>query len=226
VFEVLKLAGLHNVWTIVETRDEGLKQLGRKGGGGDGTATLLMALGAIGVAAGIFGIAMYFYPEFIPLSLVTKKTGWVIALIGAALGLFAGTICFSKGTGARQKAGIFFAVAGIVILILGILNPPPGQPGSPKKSDDGGESATGGGPAKNEAGSDDAKPENKKKGRQHDDDESTAEGAKSTDPPPKEGESAPVDAAEGAGEPPKEGGAADKPALGKLKGLFKGKKDR
>jgi anti-anti-sigma factor len=128
VFEVLKLAGLHKVWTIVETRDEGVKQLGVKvravraassgeggapaGGGGMGLAAL--GLGAVvGAGAGLF---LLLTP-----GIVSQKIALVIEFGFAALALVAGTVTAARDTGTRQKLGIAVVAASVVVVLAGIL---------------------------------------------------------------------------------------------------------
>jgi anti-anti-sigma factor len=57
VFEVLKLAGLHKVWTVVETREQSVKALGKRpaaaAGGGSRTALVVGIIALLAVVAGV-----------------------------------------------------------------------------------------------------------------------------------------------------------------------------
>jgi len=56
VFEVLQLAGLHKVWTVVETREQSVKALGKRpaaiGGGGNRMMLVAVAVILLAVVAG------------------------------------------------------------------------------------------------------------------------------------------------------------------------------
>lgn len=141
VFEVLKLAGLHKVWTIVDTRDEGVKQLGVKvravraassgeggtpaGGGGIGLAVL--GLGAV-VGAGV-GLFLLLTP-----GIVSEKIALVIEFGFAALALVAGTVTAARDTGTRQKLGIAIVAASVVVVLAGILLSGEGAERQPRAS--------------------------------------------------------------------------------------------
>jgi anti-anti-sigma factor len=169
VFEVLKLAGLHTVWTIVETREEGLKRLGRRGvsagGGGDASGSGLIALGAVGAVGALVGLGLMMAGA----SIGHPKVPMLIAFGFAALGLFAGTMSASKQTGTQQKLGIAFVVASVAVLLLGILNMPSGVAAPPQGAIP---PAGGGGTPANVAA--DA-PEKKSKSRSQEEDGETSE---------------------------------------------------
>ena len=64
VYEVLKLAGLHNVWVIVESREEGYSKLGVSGsrsvssGEGGSSGKALIITGTVALIAAIVGLVM------------------------------------------------------------------------------------------------------------------------------------------------------------------------
>lgn len=61
VFEVLKLAGLHKVWTIVDTKEQGIKALGKRAPSPDGGGnTWVMIAGGIVLLIIVAGIAFWF----------------------------------------------------------------------------------------------------------------------------------------------------------------------
>ncbi len=61
VFEVLKLAGLHNVWSIVETREQAVAELGMGSvfRGGGGTGKVMKLVGIVVVLAAVGGAAYW-----------------------------------------------------------------------------------------------------------------------------------------------------------------------
>ncbi len=60
VFEVLKLAGLHKVWTVVETKEQGIKALGKRAPKTDGGSnTTVMIAGGIVLLIVVAGIAFW-----------------------------------------------------------------------------------------------------------------------------------------------------------------------
>lgn len=125
VFEVLKLAGLSNVWTIVATREEGLKQLGKRpaavgAAGGDGGSGMAL-IGAVGVIGALVGLALMWKGIGAP------KVPMAITFGFAALGLFGGTMSASKGSGTQQTLGIGVVIASVAALLVGIVAMPTGQ---------------------------------------------------------------------------------------------------
>ncbi len=130
VFEVLKLAGLHKVWTIVETREEGLKQLGMKarpagslsgGGAAGGSSTGMVVLGIIGVVGAVGGLGLLLSGE-----IVEPKVALAISIGSAALGLIMGTVIAARDVGTRQMLGIGVVVASVVAVLAGVLLMPAG----------------------------------------------------------------------------------------------------
>jgi len=123
VLEVLKLAGLTKVWTIVETRQEGLKQVGGRmsavGGSSGATGFLVLALLALAAA----GAGLYF--------LITKTTvetniALAMSLGGSALCLVFGTILAMKSQGALRIVGAIILVLGFAAGITSVLKLPQG----------------------------------------------------------------------------------------------------
>jgi anti-anti-sigma factor len=132
VFEVLKLAGLTKLWTIVENRDKAYAALGVKrravstpssgGGGGNG----LLVAGIIGTLGAIVGLALQFSPQ----PLVTHKIALLIDVGFAALGMIVGTMLLVNQTGARRNVGIAL-LAICLIAVLGGIVISPEQSGAP-----------------------------------------------------------------------------------------------
>ncbi|HUG89472.1 MAG TPA: STAS domain-containing protein [Planctomycetaceae bacterium] len=107
VMEVLRIAGLHSLWTIVETREEAIDALGaspqaetRKR-----ETRFLTWVGPLAVTAAAAGLALLILKvDFVPRTVaVGLALGW------SALGALAGTITFARSTGGSR------AVGGIVV---------------------------------------------------------------------------------------------------------------
>lgn len=130
VFEVMKLAGLHTVWTIVGTRDEAVQALGvraKTGGGEQG-----IALTALGLVA-ILGAAVGLYLLMSPTEIVQSKIALVIVFVAGIAGVIAGMVSVMKESGWQQKFGMFVIAASVLIGVTGILNLPDGLGAPPKQ---------------------------------------------------------------------------------------------
>ncbi|MEX0704844.1 MAG: STAS domain-containing protein [Planctomycetales bacterium] len=137
VLEVLQLAGLHKIWTIVETREEGFRELGvagQRGGGPPGAAQGVAVL-AVGMAAAVGAVA--------GLGLLLSRTEAVPAAVSvgitlgcALLALVAGSVITVRDREpGRRIMGVVMVVAGLASILVGILNipgrtPPPAEPGA------------------------------------------------------------------------------------------------
>ena len=139
VYEVLKLAGLTDVWTIVNTREEGFKALGRAGGGRVGSAASgqSAALAVVAIVAAIGAAFGYFAGSGSPPMLDPMLAGGitvVFSLIGVVLGIMA----------VLQQANAT-RVLGIVVLLIcaaagfssasAFLSQSPASPAVESKSD-------------------------------------------------------------------------------------------
>jgi anti-anti-sigma factor len=134
VFEVLKLAGLTKLWTIVENRDKAYAALGVKrrsvsakesGGGGGGGGNGLLVAGIIGTLGAIIGLALQFSPQ----QLVTHKIALLIDVGFAALGMIVGTMLLVNQTGARRNVGIALLAICLIAVLGGIVvSPEPSTP--------------------------------------------------------------------------------------------------
>jgi anti-anti-sigma factor len=128
VFEVLKLAGLTKLWTIVENRDKAYAALGvkrrsvsaRESGGGGGGGNGLLVAGIIGTLGAIIGLALQFSPQ----QLVTHKIALLIDVGFAALGMIVGTILLVNQTGARRNVGIALLAICLIAVLGGIVVSP------------------------------------------------------------------------------------------------------
>jgi anti-anti-sigma factor len=130
VFEVLKLAGLTKLWTIVNNRDEAYASLGVrrraaavKGAPGSGGSGLLIA-GVLGTIGAIVGLALQFAPH----PPVPHKVALLIDVGFAALGMIVGTMMLVNQTGARRNVGIVFLAICLIAVLGGIVVSPDQSP--------------------------------------------------------------------------------------------------
>jgi anti-anti-sigma factor len=135
VFEVLKLAGLTKLWTIVKNRDEAYATLGVRrraasveGAAGNGGNGILIA-GVLGTVGAIVGLALLFAPH----PPVPHKVALLIDVGFAALGMIVGTMMLVNQSGTRRNVGIVF-LAICVIAVLGGIVVSPDQSAAPKGS--------------------------------------------------------------------------------------------
>jgi anti-anti-sigma factor len=126
VFEVLKLAGLTKLWTIVDSRDKAFGVLGvkRRASSAEGPATngdtgILLA-GIIGTVGAVIGLALQFSSQ----ALVTHKVALLIEVAFAALGMVVGTMILVNQTGARRNVGIVLLAICLIIVLGGIVAGP------------------------------------------------------------------------------------------------------
>jgi anti-anti-sigma factor len=121
VFEVLKLAGLTKLWTIVDSREKGYTALGVKArdfsrdlsATAEGGTGILIA-GVVGTLGAIVGLAL----ELASPHLLSPTGAKLIEVGFAALGIVVGTMILAKQTGMRRNMGIAF-LAICVLVILG-----------------------------------------------------------------------------------------------------------
>jgi anti-anti-sigma factor len=125
VMEVLKLAGLTKLWTIVDSREKGLSALGVSGSvfsgavGGGG----VLAMGVIAVLGAVAGLVLQFSDS----AGLGGKIAQAIEFGFAALGLVAGTMMLVReGSAARRNIGIFVLVACVLVVLVGIIAAPTG----------------------------------------------------------------------------------------------------
>ncbi len=117
VFEVLRLAGLHNVWTIVETRESGLRQLGRKESAVSGGSNSLVLMGAIGAIGALVGVGLIYSGA----ELGSPKVPLGITLACSVLGIIAGAMTASRAQGSTKTMGVGIIAASAIALVLGFL---------------------------------------------------------------------------------------------------------
>jgi anti-anti-sigma factor len=127
VFEVLKLAGLTKLWTIVANRDEAYSSLGIKasavssgGGGGFQTGGMgIVAAGAIGTFGTLVGLALQFAPN----PPLPGRVSLLIEIAFAFLGLGAGMFLLNQA-GNRRNLGIAFLAICVLAVLGGIVAAP------------------------------------------------------------------------------------------------------
>lgn len=124
VFEVLKLAGLTKLWTIVDSREKAFASLGVKhravsGGGAAvpvGGNGILLA-GVIGTVGAVLGLALQFSSQ----PLVPAKIALLIEVLFAALGMVVGTMILVNQSGTRRNVGIAFLAICLLAVLGGIV---------------------------------------------------------------------------------------------------------
>jgi anti-anti-sigma factor len=127
VFEVLKLAGLTKLWTIVGTRAEAFASMGVKASPvSTGTSGLptggmgLVAAGVVGTVGTLVGLALQFSSN----PMVPQKIALLIEVAFAFLGLGAGMFLLNQA-GSRRNLGIAFLAICVLAVLGGIVAAPP-----------------------------------------------------------------------------------------------------
>jgi stage II sporulation protein AA (anti-sigma F factor antagonist) len=126
VFEVLKLAGLTKLWTIVGTRAEAFSSMGVKatatpsGTGGLQTGGMgLVAAGVVGTVGTLVGLALQFSSS----PMVPPKIALLIEVAFAFIGLGAGMFLLNQA-GNRRNLGIAFLAICVLAVLGGIVAAP------------------------------------------------------------------------------------------------------
>ncbi|HXY32967.1 MAG TPA: STAS domain-containing protein [Planctomycetaceae bacterium] len=143
VFEVLKLAGLTKLWTIVPNREEGFSSLGVKATAASGTPSIsfqpggmgLVAAGVIGTVGTLVGLAL----QFAPSQPIPQKYAMFIEVGFAFVGLGAGMFLLNQA-GNRRNLGIAFLAICVLAVLGGIVAAPQG--GAAKAPSSGGKATT------------------------------------------------------------------------------------
>jgi anti-anti-sigma factor len=132
VFEVLKLAGLTKLWTIVANRDEAFAALGVKAakaapassGGGMQTGGMgIVAAGAIGTLGTLALLALQFRSN----SPMTPKNALIVQAVFAFLGLGAGMFLLNQA-GNRRYLGVAFMAICVLAFLGAVFMAPLGEP--------------------------------------------------------------------------------------------------
>lgn len=111
VQEVLTLAGLHKIWTMVRSRDEALARLGVASSGGETGSPLLVLLGSVCALAALLALGAVLgrvgLPPFI---------GILAAIACSGLAFVLGLLTTIQSQGSRQMAGIGVLLGGVALL--------------------------------------------------------------------------------------------------------------
>lgn len=121
VQEVLELAGLNTVWSIVETREEGLQELKPVVRSSEtGGFALLTFLGVIAILAA--GLGTYFLLR--PGDIVEPRAAGLMGLGCSVVGLIVGAVLMLRESGGRRAAGVAVALASLALLGTGLFQAP------------------------------------------------------------------------------------------------------
>ncbi len=116
VREVISLAGLSKVWTIVETREAALREFGLTGAGGGGGDRWFVIAGVAAVLAGIVGAGL----------LLSQTGGSEVAsgllFGGAGVGFIVGLVTLMRSTSSSRNWGLGVVLAAVAVAVLGFVN--------------------------------------------------------------------------------------------------------
>lgn len=120
VLEVLTLAGLNKVWTIVDSRERGLSMLG--GGGRSSTSSSAVEeenpLPGVVAMIAVFVAALFLVIHLANPSLIPARGGLMGALACGAVSFLAGLWAMNNG---NRSLGIGVLVAAMAILLFGVF---------------------------------------------------------------------------------------------------------
>jgi anti-anti-sigma factor len=131
VQEVLKLAGLTKLWTILPNRQEAFSSLGVRataasisGSGGGGTPFQPNGMGLVAAGViGTFGTLIFLALQFSSSPPVPQKIALMIEIAFAFVGLGAGMFLLNQ-TGNRRNLGIAFLAICVLAVLGGIVAAP------------------------------------------------------------------------------------------------------
>ena len=134
VREVLSISGLDEVWTIVNTRDEGLKILGvsaRKIRSQEKPARESRKLGSWGTVMAVLTLLTVavagtgLYLLLVPQDFITNQRIVLGLLFGGSIfGLLTGIVTTAIGFGIKRGIGIFGILGALGIITAGVFNTP------------------------------------------------------------------------------------------------------
>lgn len=132
VLEVLTLAGLNKVWTIVDSRERGLSMLGGGGRSSSSTAQLeeeSSLPGAVAMVA-VFIAALFLVIHLANPALIPARGGLIGGLACGAVAFLAGLWAMNSG---NRNVGIGVLVAAMGVLLFGVfkLVEPPASAAAP-----------------------------------------------------------------------------------------------
>lgn len=111
VQEVLTLAGLHKIWTLVRSREEALARLGVSSFGGESVSPLPVLLGSLSAVAALLVLGAVFGRVVLP-----PFVGTVAAIALSAVAFLMGLWTTIRSQGTRQMAGIGVLLGGVALL--------------------------------------------------------------------------------------------------------------
>ncbi len=117
VAEVLQISGLTNVWTIVPTREDAIRELGDISPPlGDSSAVpLISAFGWLALSGAIVGLLKP------PAAGFASASGPLVMLsCCAGIAVIAGVVTFRRGRGAWRVAGLLQSVAALGAALIGL----------------------------------------------------------------------------------------------------------
>ncbi|MBW3539030.1 MAG: STAS domain-containing protein, partial [Planctomycetes bacterium] len=122
VHDVLKIAGLTNLWSIVETRAEAFDELGISPGVRAHQRETRLMVAIAPVALVLAGVGLYLWLSgatlFSTLIIVCVTLGW------AALALLAGGVTAARYEGGTRALGVLVVLGAIAVCVVGALNWP------------------------------------------------------------------------------------------------------
>ena len=123
VQEVLRIAGLEKVWTIVSTREEAIRELGVGSQPSEKSATvglILMGLGVLALAGALAGLILLLGRA----QALSDRTAFLLTVICGALGLILGGVAAFREAGTRRVLAGVVAAASLVVLVIGLVRSP------------------------------------------------------------------------------------------------------
>ena len=123
VREVLEIAGLTKVWTIVETREQALERV-EAWRVAAVTRKALSVLWPLAGIAGLTGAGIFLYLTLQSSGIIDQRIAQVLQFGCVALGLVAGTLSASRGVGAWKWIGIALVVASVAVGTAAAVNLP------------------------------------------------------------------------------------------------------
>jgi anti-anti-sigma factor len=135
VREVLKTAGLLNVWEVAESRDGALRMLGLQA---DGQQRMSMVMPAIGLAALVAAVAGTCLVLWRP-DVVDARTLLAGQLASAAIALGTGLWTAMRASGFRRVLGAGLVVVAAIVAVAAVFHHPRGSTAAaPRGAADGG----------------------------------------------------------------------------------------
>ena len=122
VLEVLRIAGLEQIWTITPTRGEGVRALGAsrssEGAAGDRLGLALAIIGALAVIGA--SVVLFLQSD----TWLTRSQAFWTAVACSLLGLILGTVAAVRESGSLRAVGAVVAVGGLALLVVALLRFP------------------------------------------------------------------------------------------------------